>query len=51
MRKSASRYIKYVPSECMNSELKALGEKLYQYIAIDEFTTIRHTMLIMNIVQ
>ena len=35
--------VKYVPSECMSPELKRLGEKFYQYTAIDEFTRIRYT--------
>ena len=35
--------VKYVPSECMSPELKDLGEKYYQYTAIDEFTRIRYT--------
>ena len=35
--------VKYVPSECMSQELKDLGEKFYQYTAIDEFTRIRYT--------
>lgn len=35
--------VKYVPSECMSPELKRLGEKYYQYTAIDEFTRIRYT--------
>lgn len=30
--------VKYVPRECMSEELKKLGEKYYQYTAIDEYT-------------
>ena len=35
--------VKYVPSECMSKELKELGEKYYQYTAIDEYTRLRYT--------
>ena len=35
--------VKYVPKECMSPELQNLGEKYYQYTAIDEFTRIRYT--------
>ena len=35
--------IKYVPKECMSKELKELGEKYYQYTAIDEYTRLRYT--------
>ena len=30
--------VKYVPRECMSEELKELGERYYQYTAIDEYT-------------
>ena len=30
--------VKYVPKKCMSKELKELGEKYYQYTAIDEYT-------------
>ena len=30
--------VKYVPRECMSKELKEIGEKYYQYTAIDEYT-------------
>lgn len=30
--------VKYVPRECMSEELKNLGERYYQYTAIDEYT-------------
>ena len=30
--------VKYVPRKCMSKELKELGEKYYQYTAIDEYT-------------
>jgi transposase-like protein len=35
--------VKYVPRECMSKELKELGEKYYQYTAIDEYTRLRYT--------
>jgi len=35
--------VKYVPRECMSQELKELGEKYYQYTAIDEYTRLRYT--------
>ena len=35
--------VKYVPRECMSKELKEIGEKYYQYTAIDEYTRIRYT--------
>lgn len=35
--------VKYVPKECMSPELQKLGEKYYQYTAIDEYTRIRYT--------
>ena len=30
--------VKYVPRKCMSKELIELGEKYYQYTAIDEYT-------------
>jgi len=35
--------VKYVPQECMSRELKELGERYYQYTAIDEYTRLRYT--------
>ena len=35
--------VKYVPSKCMSEDLKRIGEKYYQYTAIDEYTRIRYT--------
>lgn len=35
--------VKYVPMECMSKELKELGERYYQYTAIDEYTRLRYT--------
>ena len=35
--------VKYVPRECMSKELQELGEKYYQYTAIDECTRLRYT--------
>ena len=35
--------VKYVPKECMSKELKELGERYYQYTAIDEYTRLRYT--------
>ena len=35
--------VKYVPRECMSKELRELGEKYYQYTAIDEYTRLRYT--------
>ena len=35
--------VKYVPRECMSKELKELGERYYQYTAIDEYTRLRYT--------
>ena len=35
--------VKYVPQECMSKELKDLGERYYQYTAIDEYTRLRYT--------
>ena len=30
--------VKYVPKECLTKELQEIGEKYYQYTAIDEYT-------------
>lgn len=38
--------VKYVPQECMAPQLQELGEKYYQYTAIDEFTRIRYTWFV-----
>ena len=38
--------VKYVPKECMAPQLQELGEKYYQYTAIDEFTRIRYTWFV-----
>lgn len=35
--------VKYVPKECMSREAQELGEKYYQYTAIDEYTRLRYT--------
>lgn len=35
--------VKYVPKECMSKELRELGERYYQYTAIDEYTRKRYT--------
>lgn len=35
--------VKYVPRECMSKELQELGERYYQYTAIDEYTRLRYT--------
>ena len=35
--------VKYVPKKCMSPELQEMGEKYYQYTAIDEFTRMRYT--------
>ena len=35
--------VKYVPRECTSKELKEIGEKYYQYTAIDEYTRLRYT--------
>ena len=35
--------VKYVPIECMSKDLKDLGERYYQYTAIDEYTRLRYT--------
>ena len=35
--------VKYVPQKCLSEELQKLGERYYQYTAIDEYTRIRYT--------
>ena len=35
--------VKYVPKAYMSTELQKMGEKYYQYTAIDEFTRLRYT--------
>ena len=35
--------VKYVPKECMSKELREIGERYYQYTAIDEYTRKRYT--------
>ena len=35
--------VKYVPKECMSKERQGLGEKFYQYTAIDECSRLRYT--------
>ena len=35
--------VKYVPQECMSKKLKSIGERYYQYTAIDEYTRLRYT--------
>ena len=35
--------VKYVPTKCMSKELQEMGEKYYQYTAIDEYTRKRYT--------
>lgn len=35
--------VKYVPRECMSKDLKEIGERYYQYTAIDEYTRLRYT--------
>lgn len=34
--------VKYVPKKCMSPELQEIGEKFYQYTAIDEYTRLRY---------
>lgn len=34
--------VKYVPKVCMSAELQEIGERFYQYTAIDEYTRIRY---------
>ena len=36
--------VKYVPKKCMSPELQEMGEKFYQYTAIDECSRLRYTM-------
>ena len=35
--------VKYVPKKCMSPELQEMGEKFYQYTAIDECSRLRYT--------
>lgn len=35
--------VKYVPKKCMSPELQEMGEKYYQYTAIDECSRLRYT--------
>ncbi len=35
--------VKYVPKKCMSKELQEIGEKFYQYTAIDEYSRLRYT--------
>ena len=35
--------VKYVPKVCMSPELQEMGEKFYQYTAIDEYSRLRYT--------
>lgn len=35
--------VKYVPKKCMSKELQEMGEKFYQYTAIDEYSRLRYT--------
>ena len=35
--------VKYVPRKCLSPQLQEMGEKYYQYTAIDEYTRIRYT--------
>ena len=34
--------VKYVPKKCLSKELQELGERYYQYTAIDEYTRFRY---------
>ena len=34
--------VKYVPKKCLSKELQELGERYYQYTAIDEYTRLRY---------
>ena len=34
--------VKYVPKKCLSKELQEIGERYYQYTAIDEYTRIRY---------
>lgn len=34
--------VKYVPKKCLSKELQEMGERFYQYTAIDEYTRIRY---------
>ena len=35
--------VKYVPKQCLSAELQEMGEKYYQYTAIDEYSRLRYT--------
>ncbi len=35
--------VKYVPQKCMSLELQEIGERYYQYTAIDEYSRLRYT--------
>ncbi len=35
--------VKFVPMECLTKELKEIGERYFQYTAIDEYTRLRYT--------
>ena len=35
--------VKYVPKKCMSKKLQEMGEKFYQYTAIDEYSRLRYT--------
>jgi transposase InsO family protein len=35
--------VKYVPKKCMSPQLQEMGEKFYQYTAIDEYSRLRYT--------
>ena len=35
--------VKYVPKKCLSKELQEMGERYYQYTAIDEYTRKRYT--------
>ena len=35
--------VKYVPKKCMSPELQEIGERYYQYTAIDEYSRLRYT--------
>lgn len=35
--------VKHVPKKCMSPELQEIGEKYYQYTAIDEYSRLRYT--------
>ena len=35
--------VKYVPKKCMSPQLQEMGERFYQYTAIDEYSRLRYT--------